>query len=89
MIDSIKPTSHKLMMENREKIIVSGVEDVISFDECGVVLKTVMGILSIDGAELRIINLNVEAKDIEIAGKINGIIYQGAQQPRSSLFKKR
>ena len=68
---------------------VSGVEDVISFEECGVILKTVMGILSIDGAELRIINLNVDSKDIEIAGKINGIIYQGTQAPKNSLFKKR
>lgn len=89
MIETTRPTSHKLMMDGREKMTVSGVEDVISFEECGVILKTVMGILSIDGAELRIINLNVDSKDIEIAGKINGIIYQGTQAPKNSLFKKR
>ena len=89
MIETTKPASHKLMMDGRERMTVSGVEDVISFEECGVVLKTVMGILSIDGSELRIINLNVDSKDIELAGKINGIIYQGAQAPKSSLFRKR
>ena len=89
MNDIMKPAAHRLALDGRERMTVSGVEDVISFDECGVVLKTVMGILSIDGAELRIINLNVDAKDIEIAGKINGIIYQGAQSGKSSLFKKR
>lgn len=67
----------------------SGVEDVISFDECSIVLKTVMGIMSVDGAELRIINLNVDSKDIEISGKINGVIYQGAQAHKSSFFKKK
>ena len=89
MIETVKPAAHKLMMDNRERVTVSGVEDVLSFEECGVVLKTVMGILSIDGSELRIINLNVDSKDIEIAGKVNGIIYQGAQTPKGSLFKKR
>lgn len=89
MNDIMKPTAHRLALDGRERMTVSGVEDVISFDECGVVLKTVMGILSIDGAELRIINLNVDAKDIELAGKINGIIYQGTQSGKSSLFKKR
>ena len=89
MIETTKPASHKLMMDGRERMTVSGVEDVISFEECGVVLKTVMGILSIDGSELRIINLNVDSKDIELAGKINGIIYQGAQAPKSSFFRKR
>ena len=86
---TVKPTNHKLLLDGRERLTVSGVEDVISFDECGVVLKTVMGILSIDGVELRIINLNVDSKDIEIAGKISGLIYQGAQSPKNSLFKKR
>ena len=89
MNDITKPTAHKILLDSREKMAVSGVEDVISFDEGGIVLKTVMGILSIDGAELRIITLNVESKDIEIAGKINGIIYQGAQAPRSTLFKRK
>ena len=89
MNDIMKPIAHRLALDGRERMTVSGVEDVISFDECGVVLKTVMGILSIDGAELRIINLNVDAKNIELAGKINGIIYQGAQSGKPSLFKKR
>ena len=89
MNDITRPTAHRLLLDGRERTSVSGVEDVINFDECGIVLKTVMGILSIDGAELRIINLNVDSKEIEITGKINGVIYQGSQAPKNSLFKKR
>ena len=80
---------HRLLMDGRERLTVSGVEDVVSFDDCCVVLKTVMGIMSVDGAEMRIINLNVDSKDIEISGKINGIIYQGGQSGKAPLFKKR
>ena len=84
-----RTAAHKLLLDGRERLTVSGVEDVVNFDDCGVVLKTVMGILSVDGAEMRIINLNVDTKDIEIAGKINGIIYQGGQTTRGSLFKRK
>lgn len=89
MNEMIKPAAHKLMLDGREHMTVSGVDDVISFDECGVVLKTVMGIMSVDGTEMRIINLNVDSKEIEISGKVNGIIYQGAQASRSSIFKRK
>ena len=89
MNDIIKPTAHKIILEQRERMEISGVEDVISFDECGIVLKTVMGILSVDGAELRIINLNVDAREIEISGKVSGVIYQGSQAPKGSFFKKK
>ena len=89
MIDNVKPTVHRLTLDQRERMLASGIEDVISFDECSIVLKTVMGIMSVDGTELRIINLNVDAKDIEISGKINGVIYQGAQSHKSGLFKKK
>ena len=89
MNEIIKPASHRLILDGRERMAVSGVEDVISFDECGIVLKTVMGILSVDGSELRIINLNVDAKDVEISGKVSGIIYQGTQSGKPSLFKKK
>jgi sporulation protein YabP len=68
---------------------VSGVDDVISFDECGIVLKTVMGIINVYGTEMRIINLNVDTKEIEISGKINGMIYQGTQSTRPPFFKRK
>ena len=81
--------AHSFSSTGRDGMVISGVTDVVSFDDCCVVLKTVMGIMSVDGAEMRIINLNVDSKDIEISGKINGIIYQGGQSQKSPLFKKR
>lgn len=81
--------THKLMLEGRKKLFIQGVEDVISFEECILVLKTVMGIMSVDGAELRITDLNLERKEIEIEGTVNGIIYQGARPQKSGLFRRK
>ena len=89
MNDIVKNTPHRITLESREQMNITGVDDVINFDECGIVLKTAMGILSVDGSDMRIINLNLDTKAIDISGKINGIIYQGAQPNRGTLFKRK
>ncbi len=79
---------HRIQLEGRERMLVSGVEDVLNFDESGVVLKTVAGVLSVDGTELRITSLNVESGDVEIEGNVNGIIYPQSQTKRVGLFRR-
>lgn len=84
----ISGAKHSIRLEGREQLFVSGVEDVLSFDEAGVVLKTVAGVLSVDGTELRITSLNVESGDVEIEGSVNGIIYPQSQTKRPGLFRR-
>ena len=48
---------HNLIMENRNRLTVSGVSDVDSFDEQTVVIFTGMGELTVRGSDLHIINL--------------------------------
>ncbi|MBQ9117459.1 MAG: sporulation protein [Clostridia bacterium] len=89
MNETMRQTPHVLCLEGREKLSVSGVEDVLNFDENGVVLKTVAGVLSIDGSALRIVNLNVDTKEIELEGTVNGMIYQGDRSHKAGLFSRR
>ena len=84
-----KVSTHRLMLDGRERLSVSGIEDVISFDDSIVVLKSTMGILTVDGSELRMTALNVDSKAVEISGTVNGIVYQGDRVPRGRLFKRR
>ncbi len=66
---------HKLVMTGREKIVVSGVEDVDSFDDDKVIAYTTEGVMTVKGAEFRINRLNVEAGELEIEGEIDSIEY--------------
>ncbi len=66
---------HTLEMIDRKTLTVSGIDDVISFDEGCIVLSGVCGIMSVDGTELRIIGLALDTGCVEISGNINGIIY--------------
>ena len=73
-LSSIKP-EHKLELDLREKLSLTGVKEIMSFDEKNVNVKTNCGELSIDGDNIHINVLNVEKGELEIQGKINGINY--------------
>ena len=78
MLDSKAVSSkaeHNLILNFREKLSITGVKEIINFDENGVNVKTICGELSIEGENIHINALNVERGELEITGKLNGINY--------------
>lgn len=67
---------HNVVLENREHMSVSGVSEVISFDEREVAMVTSGGILTISGEELHVEKLNLEMGELSIEGRIEAVIYQ-------------
>lgn len=89
-IKSIK-TPHNIIMENRSKIMITGVRDVDTFDEQTVVMLTDLGELSIRGSGLHISRFNVETGEIAMDGEIIALVYTN-DKPQSGgilgrLFK--
>lgn len=72
---NIKNESHNVVLENRKKMNVSGVEHVTSFSPTIIILVTVQGNISIKGEELDIKKLNLDDGNLSIEGYINSIIY--------------
>ena len=62
--------SHKITVTNRAGCSVSGVNDVLSFDEHEVLLETTMGMLSIKGKELHVNRLTLDKGEIDIDGRV-------------------
>ena len=62
-----------LILENREKLSISGVLDVLSFDDQIVILETELGMLTIKGDDLRINKLSIDTQDVIIEGNINSL----------------
>ena len=79
---------HRIEMTEREQALISGVEEVISFDETCVVLRTVCGVMAVDGKDMRVVSLDTDTGDIVLSGMIDGVIYPEAKQ-KSGLFAKR
>lgn len=78
IIEDKKMTSisnQNIYLENREKLNISGVKDVLSFDDQMVILETELGLLTIKGENLRINKLSIDTLDVSIDGKINSLIY--------------
>lgn len=64
-----------LVLENREKLSISGVNDVLSFDDQIVILETGLGLLTIKGENLRINKLSIDNEEVVIEGEINSLSY--------------
>ena len=59
-ISSPSPLHHRLQLEGRESLTVSGVEDVVRFDESCIVMTTCAGSMVVTGTELHIGKLSLD-----------------------------
>ena len=75
-----------LILENRGKLTISGVLDVLSFDDQIVILETELGMLTIKGEDLRINKLSIDTQDVIIEGSITSLSYSEKEEKKSSNF---
>lgn len=84
-------SQHNIILENRKKLVVSGVTEVLSFEEDSVELKTVKGNLSIRGEELKMESYLSEVGDLSINGNVYALVYINDDSKKqgfiSRLFK--
>ena len=64
-----------LILENREKLSISGVLDVLSFDDQVVIVETELGLLTIKGENLRINKLSLDTSEVVVEGQIYNLVY--------------
>lgn len=72
---------HKLTLNERKTLTMTGVTEIISFDEAAVVLRTDMGILTVQGDNLQLKTLSLEGGQVEVNGTVSALIYE---EPRQS-----
>lgn len=76
----MNPTSNtnimqNLLLENRNKLNISGVLDVLSFDDQIVIVETELGLLTVKGDNLRINKLSIDTSEVIVEGDIISLIY--------------
>ncbi|MBE5812134.1 MAG: sporulation protein YabP [Clostridiales bacterium] len=72
---AVNKTGHNFLLENRERMSVSGVVDVDIFNPDMIVVQTEMGMLTVKGNDLHINKLNLESAELIIDGEIASCIY--------------
>ena len=73
-----------LILENREKLSVSGVIDVLSFDDQVVMIETELGLLTVKGENLRINKLSIDTSEVIVEGQINYLAYSDNNLDKNS-----
>ena len=67
---------HKLTLNERKKLTMTGVAEVVSFEEDAVILKTALGTLVIQGRDLQLKTLSLEGGQVDVEGTVSALIYE-------------
>ena len=71
---------HALALTERKKLTMTGVAEVVSFDETFVVLKTALGTLVVQGTGLQLKQLTPEGGNVTVEGEISALQYEQSRQ---------
>ena len=81
---------HKITMINRKNCSLTGITDVIAFDDKEVILETQMGTLFIRGEDMHIKRLTLEQGEVDVEGSVDAYLYSGkkALEKNESLLSR-
>ena len=85
--NSMPQTAHRLELVGRERLTVSGVEDVERFDETGIVMSTSAGTL-VTGEDLHIGKLSLDGGELHVEGRVDSVTYEDDGAGRGGFFSR-
>lgn len=78
---------HKLSLDQRRNLIMTGVTEVVSFDDSAVILRTELGTLLVQGQQLQLKTLSVEGGQLAVEGTISALSYEEPRQKGGFLSR--
>ena len=78
---------HSLNLRDRSALTLTGVTEVISFDDTAVVMRTGLGMLAVHGRQLQLKNLSAEGGQMAVDGHISALVYQ-EPRPEGGFFRR-
>lgn len=79
--------NHNVIMEDRKKLTMTGIKDVLNFDDETIILDSSLGKITIKGTGMHITNFNTETGDLVAQGRILAIVY--TSEEKNSGFMSR
>ena len=73
-----------LVLENRSRLNISGVLDVLSFDDQIIIVETELGMLTVKGDNLRINKLSIDTSEVIVEGEIISLTYSNKDLDKKS-----
>ena len=81
---------HRVLLENRKNAVITGVQEIHSFNENEVLLLSEAGKILLKGEHLHVRNLNLEKGDAEVEGRVDSLSYltRNAHKKDESILKR-
>ena len=80
--------AHHVILEGREELSVSGVEEVESFDENTIVMGTNKGTLVVRGEDLHIEKLSLDGGELRVEGMVESLTYEDGGRERGGFLAR-
>ena len=80
--------SCRIVIDNRSTCEISGVLEVLNFDEYSILLVTSYGDMELEGEELKIISFSTEKGILSVSGKIRGTLYFDTSDKKRASIKR-
>ena len=71
---------HELSLKERRELTMTGVSEVVSFDESAVVLRTALGTLTVLGQGLQLKTLSADGGQVAVIGTVSSLVYEEPRQ---------
>lgn len=78
--------AHSLTLDNRQRAALTGISEVVAFDENQVVLRTDSGEIVLSGEGLHVTRLMLEDGQLAVEGKVDSVFY--SQRPRRRFLRR-
>lgn len=78
---------HKLTLDARSRLSMSGVTEVESFDENTILLTTTRGPMTVHGQHLHLQQLSLSGGEVLIEGKVDAVLYED-EAPAGGFFAR-
>lgn len=76
MVEERMDLPHKLTLNDRKQLTMTGVCEVISFDDTAVILRTTMGTLTVQGSQLQLKTLSLDGGQVAVEGTVCALQYE-------------
>lgn len=80
---------HQLTVTDRQRFSITGVIQVLGYDEAEILLETTMGILTLKGKNFNITSLSLENGSLEAGGYLHSLDYRQEKGAQKQGFLRR
>ena len=81
-------SGHKIALVGRERLEITGVEEVESFDEGTIIMSTNLGALIVRGEGLHIETLSLDGGALKVEGRVESLTYEGPREAGGGLLSR-